>query len=412
MSEPLHHPTKRGKFTLRVVYWVLGSISFLQLLAVGTILTLKFSERNSPPSSDPAGQITPNQAQQQAKQTPPSQLDDETLLEAIRPRSIEEMLGEADTANISPVAAIETGEQSPPQDQYPAPPSPSNQSASTPLPTERELLLSPHLAGLLKQSRYYQIEGDIKRSILKLEEAAAQEPNNPLVLYYFGLAYEAIRNTEKSREYFLKVVTMRQQAGKYFTLAAKHLETGFASPADRRGDIAFGTILEYREPDDGDGERVVLSIPILMKDGLNIRPQDLKITVNFFDISNNKKIQPTRAEKPQERWASAPFDGKDGEETLEIRYHMPPLTPEELTAYGDLKYYGYTAKLYYKGEPMDCHASPNVLFLIEQMNQTKSQDHLDYLDYGDPGGPGVLPPIDAEPAYKSNIMGDSSLLPP
>ena len=411
MSYSLQHPQTRTKSqrTLKVVYWVLGSLSFLQLLAVGIALTLSLSDRvDTTPTSgqeeSPPDEGKGKYPKEIGEKAPALDSNDEELLNSIRPRTVDEMLLESETASSSP----------------PSPPIPTHSSSPSETPGKasidptQELLLDPKLAKLLKQSRYYQIEGDMKRSILKLEEASAIDPNNPVVCYYFGLAYEAIRNAAKSREYFLKVATMREKAGKYFPLAAKHLETGFSSPSDKRGDMAFGTILEFREPDSGDGERVVLTIPILAKDKLNIRPEDLRILVNFFDLADNKKISPTRAEIPPHRWISPPLDWADGEETMEMRYHMPPLTEEEITAYGNLKYYGYTAKLYYKGEPMDCHASPNVLFLIEQINQTRNNErNPEYFDYGDSPDNGVLPPLlDSEPAYKSDVMGDSSLLPP
>ena len=49
-----------------------------------------------------------------------------------------------------------------------------------------------------------------------------------------------------------------------------------------------------------------------------------------------------------------------------MSYSIPPLSQEEMDAYGDLKYYGFTAKLYYKGEPLDCISSPSALILQEQ----------------------------------------------
>ena len=49
-----------------------------------------------------------------------------------------------------------------------------------------------------------------------------------------------------------------------------------------RGDISFGTILEYRDPECRSGERVKLTVPILMKDGLNVRPEDLRIIISFL----------------------------------------------------------------------------------------------------------------------------------
>lgn len=37
------------------------------------------------------------------------------------------------------------------------------------------------------------------------------------------------------------------------------------------------------------GERVKLIVPILMKDGLNVRPEDLRVIVQFFDKVNGKR---------------------------------------------------------------------------------------------------------------------------
>ncbi len=55
--------------------------------------------------------------------------------------------------------------------------------------------------------------------------------------------------------------------------------------------MSFGTILEYRDPECPAGERVKLIVPILMKDGLNVRPEDLRVIVQFFDKVNGKKVE-------------------------------------------------------------------------------------------------------------------------
>lgn len=368
------HPPKSTK-ALRRVYIVLGCLAFIQLMAVGIALTLKLSSPPPPVIQQP---VPDKKDPVPDKPQPP--LPDE-LITSIRPRTVEEMLRDADqksSGSQPSVIAPPVIRQSNNVQDY----------AENKTRKEPDIPLPPQLAQLLKEARYAQIEGDMRKSVLKLEEASALEPGNPVLLYYFGLAYEALRNAEKSREYFLKVFTMRDKAGKYCQMAAKHLETGFEAPSDRRGDMAFGTILEYKEENAGDGQRVVLTIPILMKEGLNIRPEDLYIPILFYDSVNGRKIELTRAEEPQVRWMSEPVDWADGEETLEVRYHMPPLTEEAIAAYGDLKYFGFTAKLYYKGEPMDCYASPRVLFLIEQM-QMKKPD-VPYQD--DNYGEGLLPP--------------------
>lgn len=365
---------------------------------------------STPNPQPPVSPITPE------PNTPGAQDDMQAIKPEVttdRPRTVEEMLNEADDGDST--ATLEP----PPLPSIPEDiaPFPGDDPGIAALPETGDLKLPDKLTRLLREARYAQIEGNIRRSIIKLEEAAEMAPDNPVVCYYFGLAYEFLRNAPKSREYFSKVIARRDKAGKYYELAILHLERGFSSPADRRGDISFGTILEYREPDTGGGERVVLTIPILMKDGLNIRPDDLYIPVHFFDSVNGKSIDLTRAEVPNPRWMTDPVDWKEGEEIVEVTYHMPPLSQEEITAYGDLKYYGYTAKLYYKGEPMDAEASPPVLFLIEQMKANKSSLPPGYSDYDDSLLP---PPIDAVPV--SDDPGsvpvyplpdlDSGLLPP
>ncbi len=149
--------------------------------------------------------------------------------------------------------------------------------------------MTEEVAELVKAARYAQIEGDLKVAVVKLEQAMRLEPDNPVVLYYYGLTYEWLRNADKSREFFLKVYTQREKAGKYFARAARHLQAGFSSPADLRGDMSFGTILEYRDPECPAGERVKLMVPILMKDGLNVRPEDLRVIVQFLTKSMGRK---------------------------------------------------------------------------------------------------------------------------
>lgn len=72
------------------------------------------------------------------------------------------------------------------------------------------------------------------------------------------------------------------------------------------------------------GERVKLIVPILMKDGLNVRPEDLRVIVQFFDKVNGKKVEKTHAPEPSSRCVTEPADWADGEEIMEVTYYMPP----------------------------------------------------------------------------------------
>lgn len=402
MSEsPLPEKNARDR-AFGIACWTLGALAFILLLMVG----VSFSLSARTVVVEKMVEIPVAVAAEADPQDPSAAIEDEEPAEAPpvpgtsseKPRSVEEMLRDADLSDpaddpapAAVAAAVPGGEDVSAQ----APRAPEDPAEAMPPMTEE-------VAELVKAARYAQIDGDLKVAVVKLEQAMRLEPDNPVVLYYYGLTYEWLRNADKSREFFLKVYTQREKAGKYFARAAKHLQAGFSSPADLRGDMSFGTILEYREPECPAGERVKLIVPILMKDGLNVRPEDLRVIVQFFDKVNGKKVEKTHAPEPSSRCVTEPADWADGEEIMEVTYYMPPLTEEETIAYGSLKYYGYTAKLYYKGEPMDCHASPPVLFLLEQMNQSSPSGMPEIYDGG------LLPPVEAAPVSDSY----DSLLPP
>lgn len=402
MSEfPLPEKNARDR-AFGIACWTLGALAFILLLMVG----VSFSLSARTVVVEKVVEMPVAVAAEAAPQAPSAAIEDGDPADVAavpgtsseKPRSVEEMLRDADLSDpaddpdpAAVAAAVPGGGDVSSQ----APRAPED-------PTEAMPPMTEEVAELVKAARYAQIDGDLKVAVVKLEQAMRLEPDNPVVLYYYGLTYEWLRNADKSREFFLKVYTQREKAGKYFARAARHLQAGFSSPADLRGDMSFGTILEYRDPECPAGERVKLIVPILMKDGLNVRPEDLRVIVQFFDKVNGKKVEKTHAPEPSSRCVTEPADWADGEEIMEVTYYMPPLTEEETIAYGSLKYYGYTAKLYYKGEPMDCHASPPVLFLLEQMNQSSPSGMPEIYDGG------LLPPVEASPVSDTY----DSLLPP
>lgn len=402
MSEfPLPEKNARDR-AFGIACWTLGALAFILLLMVG----VSFSLSARTVVVEKVVEMPVAVAAEAAPQAPSAAIEDGDPADVAavpgtsseKPRSVEEMLRDADLSD--------PADDPDPAAVAAAVPGGGDVSSQAPRaledPAEAMPPMTEEVAELVKAARYAQIDGDLKVAVVKLEQAMRLEPDNPVVLYYYGLTYEWLRNADKSREFFLKVYTQREKAGKYFARAARHLQAGFSSPADLRGDMSFGTILEYRDPECPAGERVKLIVPILMKDGLNVRPEDLRVIVQFFDKVNGKKVEKTHAPEPSSRCVTEPADWADGEEIMEVTYYMPPLTEEETIAYGSLKYYGYTAKLYYKGEPMDCHASPPVLFLLEQMNQSSPSGMPEIYDGG------LLPPVEASPVSDTY----DSLLPP
>lgn len=208
--------------------------------------------------------------------------------------------------------------------------------------------------------------GDMKRCILHLEEASLISPDHPAMLYYYGMAYDKLLNPNKAREYYTRVFRLRDRAGKYFARASRRLTYGFEQPNAMRGKLSFGPHQVNHTYDPESGEKVEILLPVLLAPGEEIRPDDIIIAIQFFDLVNGRKIVFSRLGSVERQWNNETPDWSNWEESLHIRYTVPPLTQEELDAYGDLKYYGFTAKLYYKGEPLDCISTPSALILHEQ----------------------------------------------
>ncbi len=208
--------------------------------------------------------------------------------------------------------------------------------------------------------------GDMRRCILSFEQARTIEPNHPALLYYYALAFDKLLNPNRARELYMRLFQMRDRAGSYFERASRRLTYGLEQPAAMRGKLSFGPHQVRHSYDEDEGESVSILLPVLLAPGEEVRPDDLYVTFQAFDIVNGRKIEFARLAKPQMAWEKGTPTWAEWEENLRIDYVVPPLTQEELEAYGDLKYYGFTAKLYYKGEPLDCISSPSALILQEQ----------------------------------------------
>lgn len=227
---------------------------------------------------------------------------------------------------------------------------------------------------LIRQGVTALTAGDMRLCILSLEQGRAIAPNHPALLYYYGLAYDKLDNQEKARDFYTKVFEMRDKSGKYFQRAAQRLSFGFDSAAAMRGKLSFGPYQLRHTTDEDQGEHVDILLPVLLAPGEEVQPDDIYITIQFFDLVDGRRIEFSRMASPQLNWQNDKPTWDEWEENLLITYSVPPLTSEEEDAYGSLKYYGFTAKLYYKGEPLDCISTPSSLILQEQrLNSRKTR---------------------------------------
>lgn len=215
--------------------------------------------------------------------------------------------------------------------------------------------------------------GDMRLCILSLEEASILAPEHPALLYYYGMAYDKLQNPRKAREFYTRVFQMRDKAGSYFERAARRITYGAEQPAAMRGKLSFGPHQVKHSYSPDTGEQVDMLLPVLLAPGEEVRPDDIYITIQFFDLVSGRRIEFSRMATPQLTWQKENPDWSNWEENLVASYSVPPLTQEQMNAYGDLRYYGFTAKLYYKGEPLDCISSPSALILQEQVLNSRQR---------------------------------------
>lgn len=219
---------------------------------------------------------------------------------------------------------------------------------------------------LIRQGIAALVKGDMRRCILSFEEASLISADHPALLYYYGMAYDKLLNPEKAREYYTRVFNMRSSAGAYFDRASRRLKHGFEQPSDLRGKVSFGPYTHSHTTDPESGERVSMRLPILVAPETDLSPQDIFIHIQFFVLVNDRKIRYSPTD-PTVMWENETQDWSDNEENILISYNLPPLTREEKDAYGEMTYYGFTAKFFYKGEPIDCISNPSALILHEQL---------------------------------------------
>ena len=220
---------------------------------------------------------------------------------------------------------------------------------------------------LIRRGVTAMIAGDMRQCILSLEQARALSPNHPAMLYYYGMAYDKLLNPAKAREYYNKLFHMRGQAGKYFQRASRRLAYGMEQPSAMRGKLSFGPHKVQREDTPEGGEKVSILLPILLAPGEEIRADDVYIRVQIFELVNGRKVDFSR-EQPKYQWINEKQTWENSEEELVVMYEVPQ---KDEDSYGseslsDVRYYGFTAVLAYKGEPLDLISTPSALILHEQ----------------------------------------------
>lgn len=267
------------------------------------------------------------------------------------------------------VPALETagGKTALPDAKAPAAKKGSATVASAP-PAEAPILKAPLIADpvverLVQEAREARVRDDIRAAIVKLEEANQKDPENATVLYQFGELFEAMGVYDKAADHYQKVFALGpRKAGSLQDLAAHKLSHGFESAQKMEGKLTLGRIRHFNDKRVQEGEKIILTVPIMAAPDQDIDDKLVKVDIFFFDKLDGEIHEALAASKREYKWLTKPVNWKDtGEELLQVTYIIPPADDRDEQLLGVRKYFGQVVEMHYKGELLDHQAWPRTL---------------------------------------------------
>lgn len=303
----------------------------------------------------------------------------------------------------------------------------SQDVVTIPLPAARPLdtppIADPIAERLVNEARSARIAEDMISAITKLEDVLRTNPTEPNALFELGLCHEAMGIYDRARAYYHKVKELGTSgAGSLFLKASDKLIAGFEQPQDKINRIVLGRTNVFRHPNEEDGKKVTITIPVQCIPGEQINDQDVEVIVTFFDIIGAKKEiveADTNSCIIKSETSTAPLDWASGEEKYIVHYTIPPQDAQQEHLFGDKQYYGQVVELIYKGELIDAQAWPRIL--AHKMNRSDATPFINDQEMPsgfNPVNP-LLPNIDPAagdpltlPSYDGPPPGNGETLPP
>lgn len=314
---------KAGFPVFAVASWILGIIVLAQLLISGMALAVRLKESQQ--------------------------------VRVIEKEVYKPIWIEAPRANDQPPAAAPLA-MTPPQ-AFP------QVSRLQPSPLQVPAVEDPRSERLLMEAREARVKGDMGKSIVKLEQALMQSPDDASVLYEFGVVHEQMGVFDKASEYFERVFQMGVgKAGSLYEMAAAKLRDGVAQPEDMLGKLSLGRVRIFNNPKHADGQQVILTIPVQKAPADEVNMAEIEVEVRFFVRTNRGDI--VELNEPSwvvSRWVSMPFDWAGGEESLRMTYTIPSVDRQTSHLFGSRIFYGQVVTLSYQGVVFDVQAWPRDL---------------------------------------------------
>lgn len=349
--------------------WVLGVVAFVQVMAVGVAVALRKEQVPEPEERIvkeyimvPAERREPiTVAPQKKPQRPePAPLDEPVVVPDLEPLP---ELNEEDVL------------------------------------AEAPRVLDPVVEELLAEAKDARIQGDLVLALTKLSDAEEKEPASPNVLYGMGTTYEELGIFDKAAAYFLRVYqTGPLEAGSLYEKAAIKLAHGLVPEVKGLAMLGWGRMTNPTRQ--AGGERRTLILPVRVSPTKDFDPELFAPRVRFYEEVDGQIGQAVinPGDKGSE-WVTGVADWKDGEEMAEVWYFVPDQDPATGLLFGQRKFYGFVAELYYDGRLVDIRAQPRTLLKEGGGESTMQElrrefDNLDGLSLEDLiAGPSVLPKI-------------------
>lgn len=368
--------------------WFLGLVAFVQLMSVGVALAFKNQQIPEPEERIvkeyvvvPAARTAPVVVVPQ-KPVPIAVVPTTTLPE------LEEVL--PDLESIAKVAEEDVLSVPPP-------------------------VLDPVVELLLVDSRKARVGGDLMLALTKLQEAELREPNDPNVLYGLGATYEAFGIFDKARDYYYEVFKLGPNSGSLFEKASFKVAQGLVPDVKALGSLGWGRMTNPTQL--SSGERRTLILPVEVDTSKDFDPMLFTPRVRFYEEVDDQIGQAVIQQGDSgSEWVTGAADWKDGEEIAEVWYFVPDQDPATGLLFGQRKFYGFVAELYYDGRLIDIRAQPRTL-LREGSGESamdkiqRELDNLDGLDLEDLSeGDSLLPKLnqpflgpEEDPEFKAEL---------
>jgi tetratricopeptide (TPR) repeat protein len=351
---PLSAAARRPTFAFAC--GLLACVAFAQLLSVGIAIALRSGETREVVryvKGDPIIVSVPTLRDPLESELTPSQ-----------PRSIEQILqtyaGEVEAPSAAPEPSF----------------------APSPVPQENASseyqIDNPQVELLVEQAIQEQSKGDIMNALVKLEEAQSIAENEPAIFYRKALLFEDMGQWDRATDNYEKIFTLGPSIGVLYHKAAFKLSHGINPEANKQDLLVIGHILR-RIPKDKLSAR--LTIPIRSGSNTDFDPTLISVEIHHYDLVDNKRIEPvppSRSDAKSERWINEPVDWANGEEVAEATYVLPNLSEADAHLFGERKYFGYVAELYYKNELIDQQAWPRRLHAIHAEQQRQPNFDLPF----------------------------------